>query len=287
LAELAVAEHVTRFLGGKTTLASEIAMRRRFVVAAALLSLSLVSSDASADGYLTPEQPPPAEPPPPYVTVFNWTGAYVGGQVGFAYSDTTFDYAATSLPACAAITGVLSDCQAHGNANSNGLAGGLQAGFNYQSGHFIWGLEGDVTLRGSNAGKAVFLPTFGATQQFTENNDWLITLRPRIGFAYYRAFIYATGGAALSNVSHTIAFQDPSSGFAPLTAHESSTRAGWTLGTGVEYVLASHLTVKGEYLFVDLGSVTVTTPATGGWWATATQFAEQEHILRAGLNYKF
>jgi outer membrane immunogenic protein len=261
-------------------------MRRRFVAAAAL-SLSLISSGASADGYVTPDQPPPPELPPPYVTVFNWTGAYVGANLGFAFTDTHFDYAATSLPACAAITGVVSDCRANGNANSNGLAGGLQAGFNFQSGHFIWGFEGDVTWRGSSVGKATFVPAFGAIQQFTENNDWLITLRPRIGFAYYRAFIYATGGAALSSVSHTVAFQDPSGVLAPLTEHESSTRAGWTLGTGVEYVLASHLTFKGEYLFVDLGNVTVTTPAAGGWFATATQFAEREHILHAGLNYKF
>ena len=63
--------------------------------------------------------------------------------------------------------------------------------------------------------------------------------------------------------------------------------SGWTLGTGVEYVLATHVTLKGEYLFVDLGDVTVATPAQGGWWPTATRFSEQEHILRMGLNYKF
>jgi hypothetical protein len=47
------------------------------------------------------------------------------------------------------------------------------------------------------------------------------------------------------------------------------------------------VTLKGEYLFVDLGDVTVATPAQGGWWPTATRFSEQEHILRMGLNYKF
>lgn len=261
-------------------------MRRGFVAAAAV-SFVLLSSWAFADGYGTPDHSPPPDIQPPYVTVFDWTGAYVGGQVGFTFSDTTFDFAAKSPASCAAITGALSDCQSNGNANANGLAGGLTLGYNHQGGLFIWGIEGDVTWRGPDTGKATFLPAFGAIQQFTESHDWLITLRPRVGFAYYRAFIYATGGVAFSSIAHAVAFQDPSNVLAPVTVHESSTRTGWTLGTGVEYVLASHLTFKGEYLFVDFGSVNVATPTVGGWWATGTRFADQEHILRAGLNYKF
>jgi outer membrane immunogenic protein len=72
-----------------------------------------------------------------------------------------------------------------------------------------------------------------------------------------------------------------------LTEHESSTHLGWTIGTGVEYVLAEHLTLKGEYLFVDFGDTSITTPSVGGWWPTTTRFSEQEHVLRLGLNYKF
>src|SRR5262249_18889605 len=162
----------------------------------------LVCSAACADGYETPERAPTPEPPP-YVTVFNWTGAYVGGHFGFSFSDTPFDHAAISLPTCAAITGAVSDCQTHGNANSNSLAGGLTLGYNQQSDRFIWGVESDVTWRGRDTGTAMFFPAFGAIQKFAENNDWLATLRARIGFAYYRAFLYATGGAAWSSVGHT------------------------------------------------------------------------------------
>jgi outer membrane immunogenic protein len=256
-------------------------MRRCLVAAVALI---LIAAAARADEYAA-ERPPAAELPPPYVTVFDWTGFYAGGQFGFAYADSPFTYAATSLAACTAVTGAADDCQTRGNVNANGLAGGLQTGFNQQIGRFIWGLEGDITWRGQS-GKATFLPAFGAVQRFAESNDWLITLRPRLGFAYYRAFLYATAGAAWSSVSHSVSFTD---GLAlpPLTAHEAAIRAGWTLGAGLEYALASHLTFKGEYLFIDLGSVTLPTPASGGWFATTTRFAEQEHILRAGLNYRF
>src|SRR5262249_3188859 len=156
-------------------------------------------------------------------------------------TDARFDYAATPLAACVAITGTPDDCQTKGNANSNSLAGGLQAGFNHQIGDLIWGVEGDVTWLGPDHGKATFFPNFGGIQKFEENNNWLVTLRPRVGFAYYRAFIYATGGVAWGSVSHTVAFQDPSNVLQPLLAHASGIRMGWTLGTGAECVLTEHL----------------------------------------------
>jgi len=259
---------------------------RRSIAGAAACCFGFASAAALADGY-GGEYPSPYAAVPPYESVFSWTGFYAGGHFGFTYSDTRFDYAATPLATCTAITGLSDDCHTSGNTNTNSLAGGSQAGFNQQIGHFIWGLEGDVTWHGNDTGKATFLPAFGVVQNFSESDDWLITLRPRVGFAYYRAFIYATGGVAWSSVGHTVSFRDPTNVLAPLSAHESSTQTGWTLGTGVEYAIAAHVTLKGEYLFVDLGDVTVPTPAQGGWWPTTTRFSEQEHILRMGLNYKF
>jgi outer membrane immunogenic protein len=265
--------------------AAEILMSRH-ILAATALGISLVASGARADEYPGQDRAPGADIPPPYVSVFSWSGFYIGGNFGFAYSDTRFAYAGAPLATCAAITGLVGDCQTTGNANGNGLGGGMQAGFNQQIGHLIWGLEGDAMLLGPDQGKATFLPNFGAVQSFEETNNWLITLRPRLGFSYYRAFIYATGGVAWGSVSHTVAFADPGV-FALLTEHESGTRMGWTVGTGAEYVLAEHVTLKGEYLFVDLGDTTVATSAVGGWWPTTTKFSEQEHVLRLGVNYKF
>jgi len=258
-------------------------MRRPFV-RAALCCLGLLCSGALADEYGEHLQPPVDVAQ--QLSPFGWTGFYAGGNFGFSYSDTRFAYAATALAPCVAVTGSVGDCQTTGNANSNGLAGGLQAGFNHQLGELIWGVEGDAAWL-SEVGKATFLPGFGGVQNFGESRDWLITLRPRLGFAYYRAFLYATGGVAWSGVSHTVSFQDPSNVLSPLTVHESGVRAGWTLGTGVEYALSDHVTFKGEYLFVDFGEATVTTPAVGGWFATTTRFSQEEHVLRVGLNYRF
>jgi outer membrane immunogenic protein len=252
----------------------------------AVLSVGLMSSAALGDEYGGPYRPYPSDVPAPRVSAFSWTGLNVGGHFGFVYSDTAFDYAATPLANCVAIVGTADDCQTRGNVNSNSLAGGVQPGFNHQIGDFVWGQEGDLTWRGHDAGKATFLPAFGVVQDFFESNDWLITPRPRLGFCYYRSFIYATG-VAWSSASHTISFHDPANLFTPLTMRESATRTGWALGAGLEYVLTAHQTFKGEYLFVDLGSVTVPTQSVGGWWATVTRFCEEEHILRAALDYKF
>ena len=141
-----------------------------------------------------------------------------------------------------------------------------------------------MTWRGQDPGKATFVPTFGVVQDFRESNGWLATLRPRVGFAYYRAFIYATGGVAWMSVSHTLSFRDP---LTTLVTQEARSRVAWTTGVGVEYALTTRWTFRGEYLFVDLGEVNVATSATGGWGPTNTTLAEQQHLLRAALNYRF
>jgi outer membrane immunogenic protein len=259
-----------------------------FATRGVLLSVLLVAgaADGLADGW-EPDATPSIAYHAYQPEVMSWTGFYVGGNVGFSYTTSSFDHAATPLPACTLITGSIADCSTTGALNSNGLIGGIQAGFNHQVGSFIWGLEGDVTWRGQDTGKATFIPAFGVVQDFAESNGWLATLRPRVGFAYYRAFIYATGGVAWGSVSHTLTFRDPLNVFPTLVTQESSTRVGWTTGVGVEYALTTHWTFRGEYLFVDLGEVNVATAATGGWWPTNTTLAEQQHLLRAALNYRF
>ena len=252
---------------------------------AAVLSLGLVAGalDAVADGWDHEAQPSIAY----HAAAMRWTGAYIGAHAGFIDTMTTFDFAATPLAACVAVTGSAADCRTSGDLNANSLTGGIQAGYNHQLDSWVWGVEADFAWRGHDPAKAVFVPALGVVQDFAESTGWLATLRTRLGFAYYRGFFYATGGLALSSVSHTLSFHDPLSVLAPLVVQESRVRTGWTTGVGVEYALTTHWTFKGEYLFVDLGSAGVATPATGGWWPTTTNFMEQEHLLRAGLNYRF
>jgi outer membrane immunogenic protein len=253
----------------------------RFIAHSATLLFALMSSTAFAADFENDSGVGVRED--------RWSGFYMGAHVGIAYSDTPLRYEGAPLNTCAAITGSVADCNTQGNVNSNGLAGGVQAGFNHQTGYIVWGVEGEVAWRGNN-GKTTFLPSFGVTQTFEESNRWLVTLRPRIGFAYDRAIIYATGGVAWGSVGHTATFFDPLRlvGGIPLTFSQSDTRIGWTTGTGIEYALTPHWSFKGEYLYVDLGTTSISNPGvTGSWWPTNAKFIEQEHLLRAGLNYRF
>jgi len=144
---------------------------------------------------------------------------------------------------------------------SGGLVGGT-LGYNWQSGPIVYGLEGDIdwsNIRGSG-------PCAGTTCE--TRNDWLGTARGRLGYAFDRIMPYVTGGLAVGDVKTSVAGLGDS----------HSTKAGWTLGGGVEAAIAGPWTAKVEYLYVDLGNTS--TPL-----GTDTNF--HTNIVRAGLNYRF
>lgn len=197
---------------------------------------------------------------------FNWTGFYVGAHVGASVSDTDFRFPA-------------------GNHGSSSFAGGLQAGYNVRAGTVVYGLETDVTWRGG-ADTTVVGPLNGVSQTITSEQNWLMTVRPRIGLLLApQALAYVTGGLAFGSVDHTVTLAGP--GTAVAGASRSDTQTGWTLGGGIEWALDNNWTLKAEYLYVDLGSTTLTTPATTAFGGTTTTFDDASHLWRAGLNYRF
>ena len=120
---------------------------------------------------------------------------------------------------------------------SGGLVGGT-LGYNYQMGQAVFGLEGDIdwsNIRGSASACA------GTTCE--TRNDWLGTARGRIGYAFDRFMPYVTGGAAFGDIKASAAG----------IGDANETKAGWTVGGGVEAAIAGPWTAKVEYLYVDLG----------------------------------
>ena len=104
--------------------------------------------------------------------------------------------------------------------------------------------------------------------------------------------IYATGGVAYGGGSSNFSVYDASTG-ALWNGGPSSTRVGWTIGGGVEYAITNNITIKGEYLYADLGSKSFTTVGNGaaalnfpGVYASG-KFDYNASIFRAGVNYKF
>ncbi len=182
----------------------------------------------------------------PYVSTYNWTGAYVGINGGAGWGRSNFSAPATS-----------------GDFNTSGGQVGGTIGYNYQVNQAVFGLEGDLdwsNVRGSTA--------CGAGLNCETRNTWLGTARGRVGYAFDRFMPYVTGGLAVGGVKNSI------SGF----GDQSTTKAGYALGGGIEAALTGPWTAKVEYLYADLGRVSA---------PLGSDVRVKENTLRAGLNYRF
>ena len=231
----------------------------------------------------------------------DFKGFYVGANAGGAFGRFDVDtspifsptgyFAATSTPAITAASGQ--------KIKPNGFTAGGQAGYNWQFGDVVFGLEwdfGKMNLSGSTTVTQTYpccAPTaFTVTQ--TAETSWLMTARPRVGVVFGPALFYGTAGGAVTNVKYTALFTDT---FA--TAHESAaineTRPGWIAGIGGEHHLSHHLSIKGEYLWTDFGvasiptsGLTVGTPPVP---VTVNIFTHTVNmragLVRAGINFRF
>jgi len=227
---------------------------------------------------------PPARAPayvPPVAPIYNWSGLYIGANVGAA-----FDYQGT--PNNFVATGPFAGTPTGGTSHrSTGIAAGGQVGINFQNGPWVFGVEGDADYL-SNKATTFGRFTTGATNSHVFTLDLLSTVRGRVGYAFDRALLYGTGGFAMGDYSTT---RTQLTGIAPFgtatpgTAESfSALRLGWTAGGGIEYAIGGNWTVRAEYLFVDLEKLTYTFAL-----ANITQAAPNEyvHVVRAGVNFKF
>jgi outer membrane immunogenic protein len=281
-------------------------MKNRLLAGVALSAL-FAGSAAAADLRMKAPPPPPA--------VFSWTGFYVGLNVGGAWgrsdAETSVTCAAAAgfpnyfcLGALGAANASAVNAAGTGSLSGSAFIGGGQIGFNVQNGGAVFGVEVDAqsfNLRASRQATGTFPVSFlpgmaGNTFTVTSsvNTDWLLTARGRVGWAFDNVLAYVTGGVAVTRIgaTHTYvdAFAGPPGGAGAWNG--SSTKAGWTVGGGVEWAAARSWTVKIEYLYLNFGSVnaagTIFNPNSGGYaQAIATSVDLTAHIARAGINFKF
>lgn len=249
---------------------------KRFAIAAAVL---LVPVSASASGLLDGGP------------VADWSGYYLGANVGIAQTSGRTNYNYSYLPGNG--TGNFSD--AFGNAADNaaasgadgplnvsglnavqsaeaqgiipkrlgsssksGFVGGGQIGFNQQDGTFVYGLEADFDGLNGNSSSNFTGTIPGAytnTGGTKSSVDWLGTARLRAGFAFDRALVYATGGVAFGGTK-TSSGSVGSDGSTTDTFYgaKSDTRMGWALGGGLEYALGDNWSGRIEGLYYNLGT---------------------------------
>jgi len=219
-----------------------------FMGLVALAAGAMAGTAAAAD--LRPRYPQqPYVKAPLYNPVFSWTGFYLGLNGGGGWGRSSWDR-----------TGDLD--------LSGGVIGGT-AGFNWQTGQVVFGIEGDVDWSGVSGTSSAFCPG-GCTTR----NDWLGTARGRLGYSFDRFLPYVTGGLAAGDI------RTSTLGFAGAT----QTNLGWTLGAGMEVAIVGNWSAKAEYLHVDLGNFNCGF-ACGPF--TPDTVSLREDLLRGGVNYRF
>jgi outer membrane immunogenic protein len=254
---------------------------RRQVFLASVGAIALMGSAFAAD--LPSRAPPPVYLPP--VPIFTWTGIYLGGQIGYAWGNN-------SGGTLVAIDGFGDIFTANFSGSPQGVIGGAHVGYNYQINQWVFGIEGSVD--GTSLSKTVVATgsdLFGFTGLVTAHSNSNIqgSIRGRLGVAWDRALLYATGGVAFAGFDNS--FTD-TTGFLTLIpgASESfsNTRVGWTVGGGIEYAITNNWSVRGEYRYSNFGNLT-NSPLAGVGATAFSTFRRQlnENQVQVGFSYKF
>jgi outer membrane immunogenic protein len=225
----------------------------------------------------------------------NWTGFYLGGNIGYAFDGSETAQTVGTPGFVGLIPGGIVPDQL--KLRREGVIGGIQAGYNFQAGRAVFGFETDIQgldarKRSSFTGNPV-LGTQLTTSAKTELN-YLGTVRARLGYLPVdNVLLYVTGGLAYGSVKTSASVNGVQAPALSWNGSRSETQVGYAIGAGAEYKLTANWSLKGEYLYYDLGRQTVrTTPnaaAAGAVPGVAydARFRASGHIIRTGLNYAF
>ncbi len=180
--------------------------------------------------------------------ISSWDGFFIGVNAGFEREKNRGDFIGDLRP----------------SFDDGGVIAGVQAGYNYQIGHWVLGVEADLMYAPLEA--SVTAPS----GNFTTESKWLSTIRGRIGITSNGYLFYVTGGAAFAELKSNY-----------LGATNSNNAVGWTAGAGLEMAIGNNFTARGEYLYTDFGN-------DDYLYGTQTAgYNTEMHIFRAGLNYYF
>ncbi len=240
----------------------EITMKKFLLAGAAVAALA---TGAQAADLGSPRGPIAAAVVAP---VFNWSGVFVGAQIGYGWGRT----------AVTATTAGLFDPANSGSYSTNGITGGVHLGYNWQVNNIVLGVVTDIeasSLRGSARA--------GTVDYFTRLN-WQGSTRARLGVAIDRVHVYATGGVAYAGIDYrTFDIGNPAG------VGASGTRFGWTVGAGVEYAITPNWVASLEYRYTDFGRRNVNFAFGGSPVTTvdSASFKTHTHTVRAGVSYLF
>lgn len=251
-----------------------------------------------------PARLPAPAPPAPVTAAANWTGFYIGGNIGGVLEQAT---GTSNYVDPAEVITTATNVQSNPFSRA-ALLGGGQLGYNWQfAPAWIVGVEGDWDwtdprysfCRQTDPASAPCFDNARGFETIGGKTKWLATARARLGLTAGNWFFYGTGGAAWGKVETNLSLSclvggcGSSSTALFASSSSSAIKGGWVAGFGAEWMFASNWSARAEWLHIDLGTVSnslTTFGISGGTPSTETAVwsrKEQYDQIRVGLSYLF
>lgn len=197
---------------------------------------------------------------------YNWSGAYIGAQIGHAWGDAPYT----------------DEFDNRIDYDPTGVFGGLYAGYNYQlQNNLVLGIDGDINFSGIDRRTTL---TFGGDTdpdpQHVASSKITMTgaLRGRLGYAMDRFLPYVAGGVSVAKFK----FDLDHDGSGDWDFQEKHTYTGWNVGLGLDYAATDNIIVRAEYRYTDFGSKQLDSD-----WGNVSHVGLATHDIRLGAAYKF
>lgn len=229
-----------------------------------------------------PREKDPLTKPP-----FHWEGVYLGGILG--YGNHTSNINTSTNPLAPELAQVSPRAV---NMNDEGFIAGAELGYNWLLIPGLFGLEGELSYAQLSSANGLSILPSNVTTSMAKNINWLGFVRARFGqLITPDMLVYLSAGPAFGQTTLEFAqnlglfYAVSSDGY--VTAQHQQTKAGWTAGGGLEYVISEHLSMKAEYLYVDLGQVKLNfIDPFEMMEAHLISSHFNSNLLRLGINYK-
>jgi outer membrane immunogenic protein len=215
----------------------------------------------------------------PPVPVYDWGGFYIGVNGGYGWQENRPDLTVMNQFGTLATTTGLS---------ASGGFGGGQAGYNWQRGIFVFGLEADIQGADITDGfTARTVDTAGDLLSSYRKIDYFGTVRGRIGLASNNWLFYATGGFAYADVKNNL-FVTNATATASATLNSNAVQTGYAAGAGIEYAFNPSWSIKAEYQYIGLGGYILSAASVPPGTIITSSFLRNDfQTVRIGINYKW
>ena len=248
---------------------------RALVIGASLFACGAAGPAWAADIAMPPPVPPSAPAPVPVaVPVYNWSGFFVGGHLGYGWGSEAVTLTSNGYP-----SGTIPPAIA---ADPRGLVAGVQYGTNWQFGRLVLGTESDFSFTDIHRSQTLLT---SVTNTGAQKLPWFGTTRVRAGYTVQdNLLVYATGGLANGTAEASFSAIGPGVG---AVGSRHKTLWGWTVGGGLEYGMGPW-SAKVEYLHYDIGTLTfymIDSVTPGAVTRASTKF--DGDMVRVGVNYRF